>query len=99
MTPQGLKPDPAKIEAITPMNIPKFMPHLTKTMEPPHRLEDKDAEWHLVAENTQYCFQRSQNYLPTESPVPKYFNVNKEVTIWSFDTINTQNYRPTTQGR
>ena len=96
LTPEGLKPDPRKIEAIVSMPEPedatalkrflgmvnylsKFMPHLSKMVEPLRRLEDKDVEWHWMTQQS-IAFNTVKKYL-TESPVLEYYNVNEEVTI------------------
>ena len=55
------------------------MTHLSEMTDPLPRLEDKDAERQWLKQHS-IAFNTVKKYL-TESPVLKYYIVNKEVTI------------------
>ena len=96
LTPEGLKPDPRKIEAIVAMPEPEdatalkrflgMVNYLSKFM--PHLSEMTEPLRRLEDKEvkwqwmTQYsiAFNTVKKYL-TESPVLKYYNVHEEVTI------------------
>ena len=65
LTPEGLKADPVKIEALLAM--------------PLRRLDDKNVEWQWLHQHTT-AFNTVKKFL-TESPVLKFYDVQEEVTI------------------
>ncbi|CAB4029631.1 Hypothetical predicted protein, partial [Paramuricea clavata] len=93
LTPDGLKPDPAKVEAILEMPSPtdvkrflgmvnylaKFLPLLSDMTQPLRKLKDKDFEWCWL-EQHEKAFKTVKDYL-AKAPVLAYYDVNKEVTI------------------
>ena len=93
---EGLKPDPKKVRAITEMNRPqnkeelqrflgmvtyvaKFIPSFSQVSTPLRLLLEKDTEWHWT-ESQEKSFN-SLKTLATQSPVLRYFDVNKPVKI------------------
>lgn len=96
LTPEGLKPDPRKIEAIVAMPEPEdatalkrflgMVNYLSKFM--PHLSEMTEPLRRLEDKDVEWqwltqhsiAFNTVKKYL-TESPVLKYYNVNEEVTI------------------
>ena len=103
LTLEGLKADPSKVETILKMPPPsdikglkrflgmvnylaKFLLLLSDMMEPLRRLDDKEVEWCWL-EQQQIAFTTIKQYL-ADSPVLKYYDVNKEVTI-QYDASKT----------
>ena len=96
LTPEGLKPDPRKIEAIVALPEPEdvtalkrflgMVNYLSKFM--PHLSEMTEPLRRLEDKDTEWqwltqhkvAFNTVKKYL-TESPVLKYYSVNDEVTI------------------
>uniref|UniRef100_A0A8D2J594 Gypsy retrotransposon integrase-like protein 1 n=1 Tax=Varanus komodoensis TaxID=61221 RepID=A0A8D2J594_VARKO len=95
---EGLKADPEKIRAILDMPHPenvkslqhfigfatylaKFLPRLSEVCEPLRRLLDKDAVWHWLPKHDKAV--QEIKCLVTDTPVLKYYDVTKPVTIQS----------------
>ena len=93
---EGLKPDPKKVQTITEMNRPqnkeelqrflgmvtyvaKFIPSFSQVSTPLRLLLEKDTEWRWT-ESQEKSFN-SLKTLATQSPVLRYFDVNKPVKI------------------
>ena len=93
ITVDGLKANPAKVEAISaPTDIKglkrflgmvnylaKFLPLLSDMIELLRRLENKDVEW-CWHEQHQQAYDTVKKSL-AKAPVLRYYNVSKEVTI------------------
>ena len=96
LTPEGLKPDPAKVEAITAMPEPDNVTALKRFLAMvnylsefmPHLSKMTEPLHRLEDKDAEWqwlkqhsvAFNAVKKYL-TESPVLKYYNVNEEVTI------------------
>lgn len=97
LTNKGLKPEPAKVEAITKIPKPqdvegiqrgfvnylvsKFLPKLSEVMEPIHCLTRKDTPWNWSLEQTQAI--ANVQWLVTEAPVLRYYDPSLDLTIQS----------------
>uniref|UniRef100_A0AAZ3NNW3 Reverse transcriptase/retrotransposon-derived protein RNase H-like domain-containing protein n=1 Tax=Oncorhynchus tshawytscha TaxID=74940 RepID=A0AAZ3NNW3_ONCTS len=94
----GLKADPEKVKAVLEMPHPsdvkgvqrfvgfvtylaKFLPRLSEVCEPLRRLMDKDTIWHWLPKHD--AAVREIKQLVTQTPVLRYYNVSKPVTIQS----------------
>lgn len=94
----GLKVDPEKVAAVSDMPSPsdvkavqrfvgfvtylaKFLPRLSEICEPLRRLMDKDAVWHWLPKHD--AAVREIKQLVTATPVLRYYDVTKPVTIQS----------------
>ena len=92
----GLKPDPSKIRAITEMPQPqdkaalmrflgmvqylaKFIPNMSEVSSPLRKLLEEDVEWHWESQQVQ-SFGKLKT-LVSNTPVLKYYDINKEVTL------------------
>ncbi|KAJ8346711.1 hypothetical protein SKAU_G00281120 [Synaphobranchus kaupii] len=92
----GLKADPEKVRAVLEMPAPsdvkgvqrfigfvtylaKFLPRLSEVCEPLRRLTDKDAVWHWLPKHD--AAVREIKQLVTMTPVLRYYNVSKPVTV------------------
>lgn len=95
---KGLKADPEKVKAVIDMPLPtdvkavqrfvgfvtylaKFLPRLSEVCEPLRRLMDKDAVWHWLPKHDAAVKEVKQ--LVTTTPVLRYYDVTKAVTIQS----------------
>lgn len=95
---QGLKADPEKVQAVMDMPVPsdvkavqrfvgfvtylaKFLPRLSEVCEPLRRLTDKDTVWHWLPKHDAAVKEVKQ--LVTTTPVLRYYDVTKAVTIQS----------------
>ncbi|XP_034095415.1 uncharacterized protein K02A2.6-like [Gymnodraco acuticeps] len=98
---EGLKIDPEKTQAVLDMPTPtdakavqrmigfvtylaKFLPGLSEICEPLRRLLDKDTAWHWLPKHDDAI--REIKRMVTNTPVLKYYDVTKPVTIQSSDT-------------
>ncbi|XP_034058782.1 uncharacterized protein K02A2.6-like [Gymnodraco acuticeps] len=98
---EGLKIDPEKPQAVLDMPTPtdakavqrmigfvtylaKFLPGLSEICEPLRRLLDKDTAWHWLPKHDDAI--REIKRMVTNTPVLKYYDVTKPVTIQSSDT-------------
>lgn len=96
LTADGLKPDPSKIRAITDMPQPqdkaalmrflgmvqylaKFIPNLSEVSAPLRKLLEEEVAWHWESQQVQ-SFEKLKT-LVCNTPVLKYYDINKEVTI------------------
>uniref|UniRef100_A0A673W9M9 Gypsy retrotransposon integrase-like protein 1 n=1 Tax=Salmo trutta TaxID=8032 RepID=A0A673W9M9_SALTR len=94
----GLKADPEKVKAVLEMPHPsdvkavqrfvgfvtylaKFLPRLSEVCEPLRRLMDKDTIWHWLPKHD--AAVREIKQLVTQTPVLRYYDVSKPVTIQS----------------
>lgn len=95
---EGLKIDPEKTRAVLEMPPPtdtkavqrfigfvtylaKFLPRLSEVCEPLRRLLDKDTEWHWLPKHDDAVLEVKR--LVSNTPVLKYYDVTKPVTIQS----------------
>lgn len=96
ITSEGLKPDPAKVEAVLKLQQPndvegvqrlngfvnylaKFLPGLSDAMGPIRELTRKDVPWQWSTEQENALSQ--VQLLVSESPVLRYYDPGKELTI------------------
>lgn len=96
LTADGLKPDPEKVRAIQEMPEPadkqavmrfmgmvqylaKFIPNLSEISAPLRSLLESKTQWHWE-ESQKKSFQQLRS-LVASTPVLKYFDVNKPVTL------------------
>ena len=99
----GVVTDPNKVRAIRDMPVPtdvkslkrflgmvtylaKFLPNLSSFCEPLRRLELKDAEWCWLPVHDEAV--QSIKSLVCEAPVLKFYDVNREVTIESDESLS-----------
>ncbi|KAI4884219.1 hypothetical protein NFI96_005617 [Prochilodus magdalenae] len=92
----GLKPDPEKVRAIQDMPEPedkaalmrflgmlqylaKFIPNLAEVSAPVRKLLESDTAWHWDFEQ-QESFRKLKS-LVSNTPVLKYFDVSKDITL------------------
>lgn len=95
---EGLKIDPEKTRAVLEMPTPadvkavqrfigfvtylaKFLPKLSEVCEPLRRLLDKDVMWHWLPKHEDAV--REVKQMVTSTPVLKYYDITKPVTIQS----------------
>ncbi|KAJ8371257.1 hypothetical protein SKAU_G00112850 [Synaphobranchus kaupii] len=95
---EGLKIDPEKTRAVLEMPTPtdvkavqrfigfvtylaRFLPKLSEVCEPLRRLLDKDIMWHRLPKHE--VAVREVKRLVTNTPVLKYYDITKPVTIQS----------------
>ena len=92
LTPEGLKPDPLKIEAIVGMPDPtdvqslrrvnylaKFLPRLSEETEVLRKLTEKDAEWCWLQSHADAVARVKE--MIVSAPVLTYYDMNKPVVI------------------
>lgn len=94
----GLKADPEKVRAVLDMPAPtdvksvqrligfvtylaKFLPQLSEVCEPLRRLTDKDTVWHWLPKHDSAVKEIKR--LVTMTPVLRYYDVTKPVTVQS----------------
>lgn len=95
---EGLQIDPEKTKAVLAMPTPqdvkavqhfigfvtylaKFLPRLSDVCEPLHRLLDKDIAWHWLPKHDEVVQEIKR--LITKTPILKYYDIEKPVTIQS----------------
>ena len=100
---EGLKIDPEKTRAVLEMPTPtdakavqrfigfvtylaKFLPKLSEVCEPLRRLLDKDTEWHWLAKHEDAVQEIKR--LVSNTPVLRYYDVTKPVTVQSDASMN-----------
>lgn len=96
LTDKGLQPDIEKVRAVQNMKPPtnkqevqtfmgfitylgKFLPNLSEVSAPLRSLTEKDVHWHWDAEQ-ESSFQKLK-LLVTESPILRYYDPNKPLTL------------------
>lgn len=96
MSLDGLKPDPEKIRAIQDMPkredkaalmrllgmlqyLAKFIPNLAEVSAPVRKLLESDIAWHWDSEQ-QESFRKLKS-LVSHTPVLRYFDVSKDITL------------------